>query len=43
LGQSFDGVAIEGNYIFYCRHDQGLEIIDVTNPLVPVTAAEVAG
>jgi hypothetical protein len=43
LGQSFEGAAIEGDYIFACRHDQGLEIIDVTNPLEPVTAAEVAG
>jgi len=43
FGQSFEGAAIEGNYIYACRHDQGLEVVDITNPAAPVTAAEVTG
>ena len=42
-GQSFEGAAMQGDYIYACRHDQGLEVVDITNPLAPVTAAELAG
>ena len=42
-GQSFEGTAMVGNFIFACRHDQGLEIIDVTDPLAPATVSEVTG
>ena len=43
VGQSYEGAAMQGDYIFACRHDQGLEIIDISNPLSPVTAAELSG
>ena len=42
-GQSFEGAAMQGDYIYACRHDQGLEVVDISNPLAPVTAAELAG
>ncbi len=43
VGYSYEGAAMQGDYIYACRHDHGLEIVDITNPLAPVTAAEVAG
>ncbi|RKZ18670.1 hypothetical protein DRQ50_03660, partial [bacterium] len=42
-GQSYEGATIAGDYIYACRHDQGLEIVDITNPLVPVTASQITG
>ena len=43
LGTSYEGAEIQGDYIFACRHDQGLEIVNIANPLVPVTASEITG
>jgi hypothetical protein len=42
-GMSYEGAAIGGNYIYACRHNNGLEVINVTDPGSPVTAAIVAG
>lgn len=42
-GESYEGVAMQGSYIYACRHRYGLEIIDITNPRLPVTAAQVTG
>ena len=43
FGTSYEGAEIQGDYIYACRHDQGLEIINIANPLAPVTAAELTG
>lgn len=42
-GHSYEGAAMQGDYIYACRHDQGLEVVNITNPLVPVSEAEVLG
>ncbi|MEN8007293.1 MAG: hypothetical protein ABFS42_09785 [Candidatus Krumholzibacteriota bacterium] len=41
LGTSYEGAEMQGDYIYACRHDQGLEIVNIANPLVPVSDAEV--
>lgn len=40
-GQSYEGAAIQGNYIYACRHADGLEVVDITIPGGPVTAGTV--
>lgn len=40
-GQSYEGVALNGNLGFACRHGDGLEIIDFSSPVNPVTLGEV--
>jgi len=42
-GMSYEGAAIGGDYIYACRHDNGLEVVNVTVPGSPVTVAEVTG
>jgi hypothetical protein len=43
FGHSYEGAAMRDDYIYACRHDQGLEIVDIINPLAPTTAGEVVG
>jgi len=43
VGMSYEGAAIGGDYIYACRHNNGLEIINVAVPRSPVTVAEVTG
>ncbi len=43
FGTSYEGAEIQGNHIFACRHDQGLEIINIATPSSPVTTAELTG
>ena len=43
LGMSYEGAAIEGDFIYACRHSNGLEVVDISTPNTPVTAAVVSG
>jgi len=40
-GQSYEGLAMRGHLVFACRHGDGLEIVDIFNPLAPVSLGEV--
>ncbi len=40
-GHSYEGAAMAENIIYACRHDQGLEVVNIAFPLLPVTAAAV--
>ena len=40
-GQSYEGAAIQGGYIFACRHGDGLEIINITAPSLPQVAGQI--
>ena len=40
-GQSFEGIAVNAAHLYVARHGDGVEILDLTDPLDPVTVAEV--
>ena len=40
-GQSYEGAEMDASYIYACRHSDGFEIVDITNPSQPVTAATI--
>lgn len=40
-GQSYEGAAMQGDFIFACRHDQGFEVINISDPANPVTESEI--
>ncbi len=41
FGMSYEGLALDGTVLYACRHDDGLELIDVFNPILPVKLSEV--
>jgi hypothetical protein len=41
-GMSYEGAAIQGDFIYACRHGNGMEVVDVSNPLSPFTVAVVS-
>ncbi len=43
VGQSYEGAEMNASHIYACRHSDGLEIIDITTPSVPVTVATIKG
>jgi len=40
-GQSFEGIAVNSDHLYAARHADGVEIFDLTDPLDPITVAEV--
>lgn len=42
-GQSYEGATMRGSYIYACRHADGLEVVDISNPALPFTAGSVLG
>ena len=42
-GQSYEGVALRNQMAYACRHGDGLEIIDFSQGMIPVTRSEVNG
>ncbi len=40
-GQSYEGAAMQGGYIFACCHGDGLEIVDITTPTLPTVSSQV--
>ena len=42
-GMSYEGMTIDGSYLYAARHADGIEIMDITNPAAPLTVAEYTG
>ncbi len=40
-GQSFEGIAVNAAHLYAARHADGVEVFDLSDPLDPVTVAEV--
>lgn len=40
-GMSYEGMTIEGPYLYAARHADGIEILSLNNPAIPQTVAEV--
>ncbi len=41
IGHTYEGAEMTGTHIYACRHGDGLEVVDISNPGQPVTASTI--